>query len=154
MKQLLTAAIAAATVALAGPALAQDAPAGSDYSAQAPWQPRSASERLVALQAAQSVVANRNGRFAGGVGGGWGGGPGLGTAQGFGNYFSVTNNVTCSGEGGAIVTCTGGTNTVDGTTQTNNGNITSRNNITGNTVNTTNTGNSGTGNVINGTPQQ
>lgn len=150
MNKLLLVAIVAAIASPGSAALAQNAPAGSDYSGQAPWQPRTASDRLVALQTAQSIVANRNGRFAGGVGGGWGGASGLGTAQGFGNYFSVTNNVSCSGEGGAIVTCTGGTNTVSGTNQTNSGNQTATNDIRDNTVTTTNTGNSTTGDVING----
>lgn len=145
----------AASFALGGAALAQTAgPAGSDYSAQQPWTPRDANERLVRLQAAQSVVANRyRDRPGYGVGGsGFGSGSGLGTAQGFANYFSVTNNVSCSGEGGAIVTCTGGTNTVTGSTQTTtDSTISAKNEITGNTVtNTQNGSNTVTGDVLNG----
>ena len=152
---LLVAATAAASVALGGIASAQTtSPAGADYSGQLPWQPRDANERLVRLQAAQSVVANRyRDRPGFGVGGsGYGSGAGLGTAQGFANYFSVTNNVSCSGEGGAIVTCTGGTNTVDGTSQTTTGStIDATNNIRDNEINHTQNGsNTVTGDVLNG----
>jgi hypothetical protein len=154
MKTLAIALVATVALAAASAASAQTAPAGSDYSGQLPWQPRDANERLVRLQAANSVVANRyRDRPGMGVGGsGYGAGGSLGSAQGFANYFSVTNNVSCSGEGGAIVTCTGGTNTVTGSTQTTtDSTISAKNEITGNTItNTQNGSNTVTGDVLNG----
>lgn len=149
MKALLNVAIAAATVALGSNAVAQDAP-GSAYTGSVPWQFRDASDRLVRQQTANSVLANR--AFGADAAAGWGasgfGGPGgpNTNSNAINNYFNVTNNVTCSSNGGAVgspVTCTGGTNDVRDVTQTTtDSSADASNNLTGNTITNTTTGNS------------
>lgn len=153
MKRIMTAAFATAILALATSATAQSG--GNNYGGTPPWTFRSDSERIARTNQTNTIEAQRRGAFAGGAGGAGGSGWGA-SSTAVSNYFSVTNNTNCYSGNGAVgspVTCTGGTNSVQGTNQSTSGStIGADTTLTGNTINTSQSGNAvsgGTGSVTN-----